>query len=975
MNISSSLFLQTSYQDMFNDYKRSLINPAFPHWDYIVLTASDENQAENYRIQLDLRKKGGFLPSKTKFIVVPDKDNKRIGSGGATLSVLRKIAEITGNTDFKNLRMLVIHSGGDSKRVPQYSAIGKLFSPVPHTLDDGRSSTLFDEFIIAMSGVAPRIREGMLLLSGDVLLLFNPLQIDYSGEGAACISFKEDVETGKNHGVFLKGEDGCVKRFLHKQSVKTLNELGAVNEKNKVDIDTGAVIFSADMLKALYSLVGDDAGYDKYVNETVRLSLYGDFLYPLASDSTLEDFYTEKPEGEFCPELTEARKVIWEKLSAYSMKMLRLSPAKFIHFGTTREVLSLMNEGIEDYRDLGWDYRVNCSFSNRVSGYNSVLSSNAQIGSGCYLETAYVHSNAVVGDNCILSFIDIHDETIPSDVVVHGLKQRNGKFVCRIYGVNDNPKENKIFGKDISSLGLGIDSDTLWNAEIYPEASTVKSALDATLNFYKIVHGEGNVKIWKKARKKSLRSGFNDADPVAITQWNKRMADLVAMDRIAKLIQSEAPATDVVPMRKLSAIQKSWLKTQAARMNFSDRLRLYYYVGSALSGAEGDRLIKLCFADIGKAVLEASVDSISYKDDISIAKDSVFVDLPLRANFGGGWSDTPPYCNENGGNVLNASILLSHSKPVQVKIDKLKENKIIFVSKDMGSYGEFTSLDELQKTGDPFDKFALQKAALLATGIIPYKGGNIEELFNRFGGGFKIDSQVVNVPKGSGLGTSSILSAAVVMALYEFMGVDCTEDDIYSAVLVLEQIMSTGGGWQDQVGGVTGGFKFISSESGLKQNVKVEHLAVSPETLNEFNERFCLIYTGERRLARNLLRDVVGRYIGNNPDSLFALKEIQSVAFDMRKALLDGDIDLFAKLLDRHWTLSNMIDAGTTNTLIDQIFLSIGDLIDGKMVCGAGGGGFLQVIMKKGVTRQQIHERLKEVFQDFECDVWDAEIY
>lgn len=110
-----------------------------------------------------------------------------MGSGGATLSVLRYIykreEKLKGKGSFEGLRILVIHSGGDSKRVPSYSALGKLFSPVPHKLPNGRSSTLFDEFIIAMSSVPSRIREGMLLLSGDVLLLFNPLQIDFSGRG------------------------------------------------------------------------------------------------------------------------------------------------------------------------------------------------------------------------------------------------------------------------------------------------------------------------------------------------------------------------------------------------------------------------------------------------------------------------------------------------------------------------------------------------------------------------------------------------------------------------------------------------------------------------------------------------------------------------------------------------------------------------------------------------------------------------
>lgn len=186
--------------------------------------------------------------------------------------------------------------------------------------------------------------------------------------------------------------------------------------------------------------------------------------------------------------------------------------------------------------------------------------------------------------------------------------------------------------------------------------------------------------------------------------------------------------------------------------------------------------------------------------------------------------------------------------------------------------------------------------------------------------------------------------------------------------------MSTGGGWQDQVGGVTNGIKYITSTPGLNQQIKVQHIELKPETRQELNERFCLIYTGQRRLARNLLRDVVGRYVGNEPDSLFALNEIQKVAALMRFELERGNIDEFARLLNYHWELSQKVDAGSTNTLIDQIFLSIEDLIDAKMVCGAGGGGFLQVILKKGVSRNQVHSRLKEVFQDNPVDVWECEI-
>lgn len=137
---------------------------------------------------------------------------------------------------------------------------------------------------------------------------------------------------------------------------------------------------------------------------------------------------------------------------------------------------------------------------------------------------------------------------------------------------------------------------------------------------------------------------------------------------------------------------------------------------------------------------------------------------------------------------------------------------------------------------------------------------------------------------------------------------------------------------------------------------------------------FITTHTGQRRLARNLLRDVVGRYVGNEPDSLYALNEIQKVAALMRFELERGKIDEFADLLNYHWELSRKVDAGSTNTLIDQIFLSIEDLIDAKMVCGAGGGGFLQVILKKGVQKADVHKRLKDVFQDNPVDVWDCEI-
>ena len=971
-----SLFLSQAYRDCWDDYNRSLKLKKFPRWDYVILTASNEQQAEGFRKQIEERK--SFLPKHTKFVAIPDRAGQRVGSGGATLEVLKYLR--SQEESFEKLRVLVIHSGGDSKRVPQYSALGKLFSPVPHKLPNGRNSTLFDEFMICMSSVPSRIREGMVLLSGDVLLLFNPLQIDYNNVGAAAISFKEHVETGKNHGVYLNGENGNVKCCLQKKSVEVLRSVGAVNDSNCVDIDTGALIFSTEMMESLYSLIAAPEDYDRHVNAKTRLSLYADFLYPLAEDSTLEEFYKEKPEGEFCPELTAARERVWNVLRPYRMKLLRLAPAKFIHFGTTREILGLMNGGVDEYKDLGWSRIVGSSIKGDTAGYNSVLSSRSTIGEGCYLEVSYVHRNSKIGDHCVLSYIEVSDREIPDNVVLHGLKQRDGSFVVRIFGIGDNPKENKLFGKNLDELEqkLGVhlwenSAHSLWEANLYAEADNIQDGVDAALNLYRIVNDEAaaDIEQWKKAEKKSLCSGFNAADPDAIIAWNRRMEDLVAMDEITKAIRHKVPAQKLQKRTTLTKIQREWLKKRLDKSDFGERMRLHYYLGVVL---EDENEIQECFHIIQAEMLEATIKSLSYNENARIVTDRHTVNLPLRVNWGGGWSDTPPYCNENGGTVLNVAILLNGKKPVEVTLERIDELKIVFDSRDMDVHGEFDTIEPLQATGDPFDPFALQKACLLACGIIPQKGYKLEDILRRLGGGFVMHSEVTDVPKGSGLGTSSILSAACVKAVFEFTGIEFTEEDLYAHVLAMEQIMSTGGGWQDQVGGATPGLKYISSMPGLKQEIKVTHVEIPESARKELDERFVLIYTGQRRLARNLLRDVVGRYVGNEPDSLFALEEIQKTAALMRFELERGNVDGFAKLMDYHWELSEKVDAGSSNTLIEQIFSSIEELIDGRLVCGAGGGGFLQVILKKGITREDVENRLNEVFMDSLVGVADCKL-
>ncbi len=997
-----NLFLRQSYQDAWVEYEKSLTKKYFIHWDYVILTASNEEQAAAYQAQIDARLAQGCLPKETIYKVLPDPGGQRVGSGGATFHVMKYISEQSEEEHcFHNKRILVIHSGGDSKRVPQYSACGKLFSPVPRELPDGRRSTLFDEFMIGMSGMPARFKEGMLVLSGDVLLLFNPLQIDFTFHGAAAISIKEDVETGKDHGVFLSDETGHVGNFLHKQSVEQLRSLGAVNEQNAVDLDTGAIMLDCDLLERLFSLIGENGKivpekYERFVNEKSRISFYGDFLYPLASRSTLEQYLKEKPEGEFCEELLACRREIWEAIHSYSMKLLCLSPAQFIHFGTTRELLNLVTEEIDNYEFLEWKGQVlgveehpgSCAYS------NSYIEKDTKIAASSYVEDSYIYSGSKVGETCVISAVTLRGQEVPSGTVLHGLKQKNGSFVVRVYGVNDNPKgtleEGAAFlGTTLSDFAAksGLSQEEiwengghyLWTARLYPVCETVEEAVEAAMVILELAAGNtAHAETYRSMKRLSLQESFEQADIKEIVAWQEKLGTQV---RIAKFLlaleqrKSIAEAATVFGHRGITEVQVQKLIEIAETSEFSIRMRLYYYLSKMTKGQTSEDLEDKCFRYLCDSLYEASIGQAPAEEAYHITKEEVTVELPIRVNFGGGWSDTPPYCNEHGGTVLNAAAKLGGIYPVVVTVKRIDKPCIALASTDSGAYDEFTSMEALQNCRNPFDTYALHKAALLACGIVPMKEQlPFEELLKKLGGGLYLSTAVMGIPRGSGLGTSSILAGACVKAIFEYIGKEVTENELYTHVLCMEQLMSTGGGWQDQVGGLTNGIKMVTTKPGLLQEIQVEHLNIPAEALEELKERFVLIYTGQRRLARNLLREVVGGYIGSNPNSLEVLYEIQRVAVLMKFELEKGNIDGFAELLEQHWELSKRLDAGSTNTCIDQIFLSCEDLLAARMICGAGGGGFLQAVLKKGCTKEELRARIRSVFQDSGVDVWDCEL-
>jgi fucokinase len=267
---------------------------------------------------------------------------------------------------------------------------------------------------------------------------------------------------------------------------------------------------------------------------------------------------------------------------------------------------------------------------------------------------------------------------------------------------------------------------------------------------------------------------------------------------------------------------------------------------------------------------------------------------------------------------------------------------------------EIRTNEELRTPPEPGCPFSIPRTSLqmleLAKVEIPLSR-RLEEL----GGGLEIRT-MVNLPMGSGLGTSSILASTTLKALAEMAGIEWTDLSLSDQVMRLEQIMTTGGGWQDQAGGIFPGAKIISSGPGLRQRLRHEPVRWSRERQQEFLSRFLLYYTGIQRIARNLLVQVVGRYLSREVATVQVLHSIKTLANEMAYAMGEGDWDYLGSLMNRHWELNQILDPHTTNAPLNAFLESFAPWISGAKLAGAGGGGFFMILSRSPEAKQELRE-------------------
>lgn len=924
-------------------------------WDTIIITSSNEAQSKSFELQIGIRRKKQTLPPNTKFVISPEIDGKRIGSGACILNALKKLSD---KEDISKQKILIILSAGDNQRMPQSSHFGKVFTNIPKEVKKEEQSTIFDEMLIQTATIPQKMDPGVFIICGDCLSYFDSTKIDLTNKEAVSLSIPVRKELGKNHGVFVANEENIVTDFLHKQPLEILDKKAV--ENNKVNLDTGMTYLNMRIIEKLLKLIKTSDDFNLFISDKTCLNFYSEFLYPMTSNAKLEDYLKEKGELEINSNIIECKEKIWNVLSCYQLEIIKLSKALFFHLGTTKQYHEMVTKNLKSYSYLGWKNKINslCSNNKEITSINSIIY-KTKTKQNIYIENSIVY-NCKIGENVIISNTNIKDMEIPDNVVISTVILKNKKYVTRIYDIDYNPKkkltDNNIFKTKLPNEFLSTNYKTFWELPLYIPTSTMEESIENAFILYKIITHEATPiekKSYLNKKRISLCYSFNNSNSSKMLKELENKKENILVQRISEMLEKRKNLNDVKNLIE-NASNKSKIINKLKKIeNKKIDIRKYYLLSMLEKNKRNYHLNKM-YGCINEYI---DINTRKLPDKIT-TKQNVIIESHARINFAGGWSDTPPYCIENGGCVLNASITLNNEKPIKVIIEKLIEKKLVLNRVDSNEMKQITSLHDLKNYNN--DTYGILKSCLLISGLIKEKDRDLNELFNRINSGLKISTDTTNIPEGSGLGTSSILAATILQAIYKFINVHITNLEISHQVLKIEQMIGTGGGWQDQIGGIFPGIKLIQTEKGLLQDFKIHNINSLNCTKNELNNRLLLINTKIRRKSKKHLKTIMEKYIEGDLTTIKILKEIKVIALSMSNDLEEGNIDSFVNKLNYHWKLSKELDPSCTNHYIDNIVNNIKDLIDGKIICGAGGGGFLLIVLKKNIEKIDIDKRIKE---------------
>jgi galactokinase/mevalonate kinase-like predicted kinase len=886
--------------------------------------------------------------SENEWFCTSDPIGKRLGSAGGTTWLLESCRQSeapdvsTGEWIAREKRIL-LHAGGQSRRLPAYAPSGKILIPVP-VFRWARGQRLSQDLLSLQLPLYEEIMQKApdslhtLIVSGDVYIRSNePLQFIPEAD-VVCYGLWVDAELATRHGVFLSARQKPDELDYMLQK-PTMEELGSLARTHFFLMDIGIWLLSDRAMELLMKRSYTDDG-----KELKEYDLYAEFGLSLGANPRLKD----------------------KELNSLTVALLPLPGGEFYHYGTGPELISstlAVQNLVRDQRAI---------MQRTVKPHPAMFIQNAEVkvplatsNSELWIENSYIGSHWQLADKHILTGIPVNDWklSLPSGVCVDIVPVGETGWVARPYGFNDIFKgsiesertcymSNPVI-KWAAERGLSFNSSLdIQNFPLFPLCETVDD-LEIVLQW--MISDPSNARgkvIWESATKFSANEISDKANLRRLTaqckafrreNWSALAANheksvfyqIDLDDAAAEFAEEGIPLPAPLPAN--APIMK-----QVHDQMF--RARVLQLEGKDYAGKQ-----QLAFSLLRDGLI-AFMPNKKQSPRLNVYRDQiVWGRSPVRIDLAGGWTDTPPYCLYAGGNVLNVAIELNGQPPLQVYIKPAKTLDIIIRSIDLGAMEKIRTWEELgnyNKVGSPF---SIPKAALSLAGFLPPFSSteyhSLEDQLKAFDSGIEI-TLLSAIPAGSGLGTSSILAATVLGALSDFCGLGWDKNEIGNRSLILEQLLTTGGGWQDPFGGVLHGLKLLQTTDSFNQSPLVRWLPDYLFTDPQYSPCHLLYYTGITRTAKDILAEIVRAMFLNSGRHLRLLSEMKAHALVMYDAIQCGRFEEYGRLVAKTWEQNKALDAGTNPPAIESLIAMIKDYTLGYKLPGAGGGGYLYMVAK-----------------------------
>ncbi|XP_006086149.1 fucose-1-phosphate guanylyltransferase isoform X1 [Myotis lucifugus] len=547
-NVPPALSLREATQRKLRRFSELRGKPvaAGEFWDIVAITAADEKQELAYKQQLSEKLKKKELPLGVQYHVFVDPAGAKIGNGGSTFCALRHLEKLYGDK-WNYFTILLIHSGGYSQRLPNASALGKIFTALPF----GNPIYQMLELKLAMYIDFPsHMNPGILVTCADDIELYSIGEsefIRFDKPGFTALAHPSSLTVGTTHGVFVLEPSNCLEysdleyrcchRFLHKPSIERMCQFNAVcrpgnfSQQDLSGGDTASLKFESEYVytDSLFYMDHKSAKkllafYEKIGTLNCEIDAYGDFLQALGPGATVEYTRNTSNVTKEESELVDMRQRIFHLLKGTSLNVVVLNNSKFYHIGTTEEYLCHFTSASSLKSELGLQSiafsispAVPECFGNTSCIIQSILDSRCSVSPGSVVEYSRLGPDVSVGENCIISGSSIITTAVlPAYSFVCSLSLKmNGhlKYSTMAFGVQDNLKRNVKTLSDIKSLqffgvcflscldiwNLKITEElfsgnktclSLWNARIFPVCTSLNDSVTTSIKMLNAVQSK-----------------------------------------------------------------------------------------------------------------------------------------------------------------------------------------------------------------------------------------------------------------------------------------------------------------------------------------------------------------------------------------------------------------------------------------------------------------------------------------------------